>query len=59
MIQSKPGKPVRFEITDSTQVSIERRICEPEMIGLEFLWPSRIHGSPHLSRQQHARIVRG
>lgn len=29
------------------------------MIGLEFLWPSRIHGSPHLSTRQYARIVRG
>ena len=29
------------------------------MIGLEFLSPSRIHGSPHLSTRQYARIVRG
>ena len=29
------------------------------MIGLEFLWPSRSHGSPHLSTRQYARIARG
>ena len=29
------------------------------MIGLELLWPSRLHGSPHLSTWQYARIVRG
>lgn len=29
------------------------------MNGLEFLWPSRIRGSPHLSTRQYARIVRG
>lgn len=29
------------------------------MIGLAFLWPSRIHGSSHLSTLQYARIVRG
>jgi hypothetical protein len=29
------------------------------MIGLEFPWPSRIHGSPHLSTRQYAPIVRG
>lgn len=29
------------------------------MIGLEFLWLSRIHGSAHLSTRQYARIVRG
>lgn len=28
------------------------------MIGLEFLWPGRIHGSLHLSTRQYARIVR-
>jgi integrase len=59
IIQSKTGKPVRFEITEITRVSLERWISDPEMIGLEFLWPSRIHGSPHLSRRQYARIVRG
>lgn len=59
MIQSKTGKPVRFEITETTRLSLERWIGDPEMIGLEFLWPSRIHGSPHLSTRQYARIVRG
>lgn len=58
VIQSKTGKPVRFEITETTQLSLERWIRDPEMIGLEFLWPSRIHGSPHLSTRQYARIVR-
>jgi site-specific recombinase XerD len=59
MIQSKTGKPVRFEITDTTRQSLDRWIRNPEMIGLEFLWPSRIHGSVHLSTRQYARIVRG
>lgn len=59
MIQSKTGKPVRFEITETTRLALERWICDPEMIGLDFLWPSRIHGNPHLSTRQYARIVRG
>ena len=59
MIQSKTGKPVRFEITETTRLSIERWISNPEMKGLEFLWPSRIHGGPHHSTRQYARIVRG
>lgn len=29
------------------------------MIGFEFLWPGRIHGSPHHSTRQYARIVEG
>lgn len=59
MIRSKTGKPVRFEITETTRLSLERWIGDPEMIGLDFLWPGRIHGSPHLSTRQYARIVRG
>jgi integrase len=59
MIQSKTGKPVRFEISETTRLSLERWISDPEMMGLGFLWPSRIHGSPHLSTRQYARIVRG
>lgn len=59
MIQSKTGKPVRFEVTNKTRQSLNRWIRDPEMIGPEFLWPSRIHGSLHLFTRQYARIVRG
>jgi site-specific recombinase XerC len=59
MTQSKTGKPVKFEITETTRQSIERWISDPEMLGVEFLWPSRLHGSPHLSTRQYARILRG
>jgi site-specific recombinase XerC len=59
MTQSKIRKPVKFEITGSTRQSIERWIAGPEMLGAEFLWPSRLHGSPHLSTRQYARILRG
>ncbi|MES2845151.1 MAG: tyrosine-type recombinase/integrase [Pseudomonadota bacterium] len=56
--QSKTGKPVRFEITDTTRQSVDRWIADPEMTGSEFLWPSRLHSSPHLSTRQYARIMR-
>lgn len=59
MIQSKTGTPVRFEITDITRLSLERWLADPEMIGVEHLWPSRLHDSPHLSTRQYARILRG
>jgi hypothetical protein len=59
LLQSKTGKPVRFEVTETTRLSLDRWISDPEMISLEFRWPSRIHGSPHLSTRQYARIVRG
>ena len=47
--QRKTGRPVRFEITEPTRQSLERWIANPEMVGAEFLWPSRFHDSPHLS----------
>jgi integrase len=59
IVQSKTGKPVRFEITETTRLSLEQWISDPEMTGLGFLWPSRLHSSLHLSTRQYARIVRG
>jgi site-specific recombinase XerC len=56
--QSKTGKPVRFEVTETTRHALEKWIADPEMIGAEFLWPSRLHSSPHLSTRQYARIMR-
>jgi site-specific recombinase XerC len=56
--QSKTGKPVRFEITETTRHSLEKWIADPEMTGSEFLWPSRLYASPHLSTRQYARIMR-
>jgi site-specific recombinase XerC len=56
--QSKTGRPVRFEITETTRQSLERWIDSPEMRGTEFLWPSRFHDSPHISTRQYARILR-
>jgi hypothetical protein len=56
--QSKTRKPVRFEITETTRLSVERWIKDPELNGCEYLWPSRVHASPHLSTRQYERIMR-
>jgi hypothetical protein len=53
------GKPVRFDVTETTRMPLARWILGPEMIGLDFPWHNRIHGSPHLSTRQYARIARG
>ena len=55
--QQKTGRPVRFEITARTRKSIEKWI---EVTGLkpsDYLFPSRLSTSPHLSTRQYARIV--
>lgn len=57
--QRKTAQPVRFEITELTRQSLERWIANPEMLGAEYLWPSRFHDSPHLSTRQYGRILRG
>lgn len=44
--QSKTRKPVRFEITETSRLSLECWIKDPEMIGCEYHWPSRVHSSP-------------
>lgn len=56
--QCKTAQPVRFEITELTRQSLERWIANPEMLGADFLWPSRFHDSPHLSTRQYARVLR-
>jgi hypothetical protein len=43
VMQSKTRKPVRFEITETTRLSLECWIKDPEMIGGEYLWPSLVH----------------
>lgn len=52
------GKPVLFEITETTRLSLERWIADLELIGSDDLWPRRLHASPHLSTRQYARVMR-
>jgi len=37
VLQSKTQKPVRFEISEGTRASLERRIQDPLMVGSEYL----------------------
>lgn len=56
--QSKTGRPVQFEVSENARNSILVWVRSPSMIGCRFLFPSRFHGSPHLSTRQYARLVR-
>ena len=58
VIQSKTGKPVRFEITEGTRRSLGIWLADPAMIGFRHLWPGRLHERPHISTRQYARLVR-
>ncbi len=59
IVQSKTNRPVQFELTENTRKSLREWIKSPSMIGRSYLFPSRLHRSPHLSTRQYARIVKG
>jgi len=57
ILQQKTKKPVQFEITEQTRDSLSKWI---ELRGLapnDYLFPSRLQDSNHLSTRQYARIV--
>lgn len=58
IIQSKTQKPVRFEITEGTRKPLAAWLEDPQMIGLEYLWPGRFHERLHISTRQYARLAR-
>ncbi len=57
--QSKTRRPVRFEITARTRQSIEEWLAAAKLDESDYLFPSRVKHSPHLSTRQYARIVNG
>ena len=57
-MQQKTGQPVKFELTDQTREAIEAWIAETELASGQFLFPSRMTRSPHISTRQYARIVK-
>jgi integrase len=59
VMQRKTGQPVRFEVTEQTRDAVQAWIAERKLSAADFLFPSRIRASRHLSTRQYARIVRG
>ena len=57
IVQQKTGRPVQFEITEQTRESIQSWIGTAQLRPPDYLFPSRVTGSPHLTRRQYARIV--
>ncbi len=57
VVQRKTQRPVQFELTEPTRTAvaawIERAKLKPE----QYLFPSRLSKSPHVSTRQYARIV--
>jgi len=57
VIQQKTKQPVQFELTEGTRQSIGTWMASAGLRNADFLFPSRIEASPHISTRQYARIV--
>ena len=57
VMQQKTQQPVQFEITEETQESTSGWIRANDLRPSDYLFSSRIHGSPHISMRQYSRIV--
>ena len=57
IMQQKTHRPVQFEIMAQTRESIAVWIRLAGLLASDFLFPSRLFRSPHISTRQYARIV--
>jgi integrase len=56
--QQKTKRPVQFEITEQTRTVLEEWILLAHLCNNDYLFPSRLSSSCHLSTRQYARIVK-
>jgi integrase len=57
VMQHKTERPVQFEITQATRDAVQAWIGRAGLEPEDFLFPSRLHDSPHLGTRQYARIL--
>ncbi|SBW79448.1 integrase [Pseudomonas veronii 1YdBTEX2] len=58
VMQQKTQRPVQFEITAQTRLAVEEWINRAQLRSEDFLFPSRLRTSEHLSTRQYSRIVK-
>jgi integrase len=58
VMQQKTKRPVQFEITEQTRAAVSAWIEQRGLTGGDYLFPSRIQSSPHLSTRQYARVLK-
>ena len=59
VMQHKTQRPVQFEITPAIRDAEQKWIAQAGLKADDFVFPSRIHDSPHLGTRQHARVLEG
>lgn len=57
VMQHKTQRPVQFEITATTRDTLQKWIKAAGLKADNFLFPCRLHSSPHLGTSQCARIL--
>lgn len=57
VMQKKTQRPVQFEITEQTREAVAKWIEHAKLRSEDYLFPSRLQDSAHLSTRQYARIV--
>ncbi|MFY1662875.1 tyrosine-type recombinase/integrase [Pseudomonas sp. Pseu.R1] len=58
VMQQKTKRPLQFEITAQTRLAVEEWVQEARLGNGDFLFPSRLRTSEHLSTRQYSRIVK-
>lgn len=58
VMQQKTQRPVKFEVTEQTRGSIGAWVSQAGLRPDDFLFPSRIAASPHLTTRQYGRILK-
>jgi len=57
IVQRKTQHPVQFELTEPTRIAVAAWIAKANLKAEQYLFPSRVVKSPHVSTRQYARIV--
>ena len=57
VIQRKTQRPVQFELTEGTRIAVAAWLDKSNLRGGQFIFPSRVMTSPHITTRQYARIV--
>jgi integrase len=57
VIQQKTGRPVPFEITDTTREALNAWLARRGLRDDDWLFPSRSRKGDHISTRQYARLV--
>lgn len=57
VVQRKTQRPVQFELTEPTRTAVAAWIVKAGLKPEQYLFPSRVAKSPHVSTRQYARIV--